>query len=74
MFSDANMTRVAVIVRSKAAGMSLEYIQAMLDGKAVDRRQVLTAHIQDLGQRMAEIARSRKMTLQALDCRPTTSP
>jgi hypothetical protein len=41
MFSDANMPRVAIIVRSKA-GMSLEHIQTMLDDKAADRREVLT--------------------------------
>ncbi|MGH3502876.1 MAG: MerR family transcriptional regulator [Nocardioidaceae bacterium] len=68
-FSDADVVRVAVIIRSKAAGMSLEQIHALLDGRAADRHQVLTAHLQDLDRRMDEMARFRQMTLHALDCR-----
>lgn len=63
------LVRVAVIVRSKAAGMSLEQIQVLLDAEAHDRHQVLEAHIADLDRRMAEMARSREMTLHALSCR-----
>jgi MerR family copper efflux transcriptional regulator len=68
-FGDAEVARVAVIIRSKAAGMSLEQIHTLLDGQAADRREVLTAHVQDLDRRMGEMARSRQMTLHALDCR-----
>ncbi|MGH3447826.1 MAG: MerR family transcriptional regulator [Nocardioidaceae bacterium] len=68
-FGDAEVTRVAVIIRSKAAGMTLDQIYALLDGRAADRREVLTAHVQDLDRRMAEMARSREMTLHTLDCR-----
>jgi DNA-binding transcriptional MerR regulator len=68
-FGDAEVTRVAVIVRSKSAGMSLEQIRTLLDGQAADRREVLTAHVQDLDRRMDEMTRSRQMTLHALDCR-----
>lgn len=68
-FGEAEVTRVAVIVRSKAAGMSLEQIHALLDGRGADRRRILAAHVQDLDRRMAEMARSRRMTLHALDCR-----
>ncbi|WP_125777095.1 MerR family transcriptional regulator [Antribacter gilvus] len=61
--------RVGVILRSKAAGMSLEQIRVMLDAGAADRHQVLQAHIDDLDRRMAEMAVSREMTLHALQCR-----
>jgi MerR family copper efflux transcriptional regulator len=68
-FGAAEVGRVAVIIRSKAAGMSLRQIHTLLDGRAADRRKVLTAHVQDLDRRMDEMARSRQMTLHALDCR-----
>lgn len=68
-FTDADVTRVAVVIRSKAAGMSLDQIRVLLDGKLAERRQVLTAHLEDLDRRMAEMDRSRHMTLHALDCR-----
>ena len=63
------LVRVAVIVRSKAAGMALDQILALLDAGAEGRREVLGAHIADLDRRMAEMARSREMTLHALECR-----
>jgi DNA-binding transcriptional MerR regulator len=68
-YGEAEVTRIAVIVRSKAAGMTLDQIHALLDGQAADRRAVLTAHVQDLDHRMNEMTRSRQMTLHALDCR-----
>lgn len=68
-FTDADVVRVAVITRSKAAGMSLEQVRALFDGQDADRREVLTAHVHDLDRRMDEMARSRRMTLHALDCR-----
>ncbi|MFD2796342.1 MerR family transcriptional regulator [Promicromonospora vindobonensis] len=61
--------RVATIMRSKAAGMSLEQIRVLLDGGAYDRHVILEAHIADLEQRMAEMELSREMTRHALGCR-----
>ncbi|MDR7381648.1 MerR family transcriptional regulator [Promicromonospora iranensis] len=61
--------RVATIIRSKAAGMSLEQIRVLLDGGAYDRHVILEAHIADLEQRMAEMELSREMTRHALECR-----
>lgn len=61
--------RVATIMRSKAAGMSLEQIRVMLDGGAYDRHVILEAHIADLEARMAEMAHSREMARHALECR-----
>ena len=64
-----DVVRVAVIMRSKAAGMSLHQIRLLLDASAEGRREVLEAHLADLDRRMAEMARSRDMTVHALDCR-----
>lgn len=68
-YREADITRVAVILRSKAAGMSLDQINALLDGEAPERHAVLEAHVRDLDQRMAEMVTSREMTLHALECR-----
>ena len=64
-----DVVRVATVIRSKAAGMSLEQIQVLLDGEAAGRHQVLEAHIADLDRRMEEMVRSRAMTEHALRCR-----
>ncbi|WP_244930588.1 MerR family transcriptional regulator [Nocardioides sp. W7] len=64
-----DLSRVAVIVRSKDSGMSLDQIAVLLDAESVDRHRVLQAHIDDLDRRMAEMERSREMTLHALRCR-----
>lgn len=63
------VVRVAIILRSKSAGMSLEQILVMLDAGADGRREVLGAHVADLDRRMAEMVRSREMTMHALECR-----
>lgn len=64
-----DLVRIAVIVRSKAAGMTLEQIAVMLDADAPERHRVLEDHITDLDRRMAEMRRSREMTEHALRCR-----
>lgn len=61
--------RVAAIVSSKAAGMSLDQIRSLLDAGADGRRQILTDHLTDLAARMAEMERSRHLTEHALECR-----
>jgi hypothetical protein len=63
------VVRVATVIRSKAAGMSLDQILVLLDSGAADRHQVLEAHIADLDRRMEEMRRSREMTEHALRCR-----
>ena len=64
-----DLVRIAVIRRSKAAGMTLEQVQVLLDAGALDRHRVLEAHIADLDRRMEEMRRSRAMTEHALQCR-----
>lgn len=68
-YTDDHLVRIAVIMRSKAAGMSLDQIGAMLDAEAPERHRVLEEHVADLERRMAEMERSREMTLHALRCR-----
>ena len=64
-----DVVRVAVVVRNKAAGMSLEQIRVLLDSGSADRHAVLQAHLDDLERRMEEMRRSREMTEHALRCR-----
>ena len=68
-YQEDDAYRIAVIVSSKAAGMSLEQIRSLLDAGADDRRQILTDHLADLAARMAEMERSRHLTEHALECR-----
>ena len=63
-----DLVRVAVIVRNKSAGMSLEQIGVLIDGESEGRQQVLEAHLRDLDERTRAIERSREMTEHALRC------
>lgn len=67
-YSDDDLVRIAVILRGKWAGMSLEQIRVLLDDRAPERHRVLEAHLADLAARMAEMERSRLMTEHALRC------
>ena len=64
-----DMVRIAIIQRSKTAGMTLEQIGSLLDSGSRARREVLAAHVADLDRRMEEMRRSREMTVHALECR-----
>lgn len=68
-YRESDAYRVAAILANKAAGMSLDQIRVLLDGSATDRRTILTAHLEELEQRIAAIERSQHMTEHALDCR-----
>jgi MerR family copper efflux transcriptional regulator len=63
-----DLVRVAVIQRSKAAGMSLDQIRTLLDSEARGRHEILEAHVADLDRRMEEMRISREMTLHAFSC------
>jgi MerR family copper efflux transcriptional regulator len=69
LYGQDDLVRIAVILRSKAAGMSLEQVGVLLDAGSADRHRVLEAHLADLDRRMAEMQRSREMTEHALRCR-----
>jgi len=60
--------RVAVILRSKAAGMSLDQIEHLLKRDMAGRHRVLQEHIDDLDRRMAEMRHSKAMAEHALRC------
>ena len=64
-----DMVRIAVIQRSKAAGMTLDQVRHLLDAGSSARHEVLAAHVADLDRRMEEMRRSREMTQHALRCR-----
>ena len=68
-YGEADAYRVAAIVSSKAAGMSLDQIRSLLDSEAADRHRILTDHLEDLAARVAEMERSRHLTQHALECR-----
>jgi len=69
LYGPDDVVRIAVILRNKAAGMSLEQIGVLLDQDARDRHAVLTDHVAELDRRMVELQRSRDMTEHALRCR-----
>lgn len=76
-FGRDDVTRIAVIQRSKAAGMTLEQIGNLLDAGAPGRHVLLEEHVAELDRRMEEVRVSREMTLHALSCRAhdvTTCP
>lgn len=63
-----DVVRIAVVVRNREAGMGLDQIRVLLDEDAPNRHQVLLDHVADLDRRMAEMDRSRAMTMHAFDC------
>ncbi|UYO96435.1 MerR family transcriptional regulator [Microbacterium sp. M28] len=67
-YGEDDIVRIAVIQRSKAAGMTLEQIGVLLDDGRSGRHEVLHAHLDDLDRRMEEMRRSREMTEHALRC------
>lgn len=68
-YDEDQIVRIAVIQRSKSAGMTLEQIGVMLDDGARERHQVLQQHLDDIDRRMEDMRRSREMTEHAMNCR-----
>lgn len=67
-YSRDDVVKVAVIQRSKAAGMSLDQIRMLMDSEARGRHELLEAHIADLDRRMEEMRQSREMAQHAFSC------
>jgi MerR family copper efflux transcriptional regulator len=68
-YGDDDLVRIAVILRSKAAGMTLDQIVLLLDDDHGPRRHaVLQEHLAELDRRMREMELSRAMTLHAFAC------
>lgn len=78
LYGDDDLVRIAVILRSKAAGMSLDQIAVLVDDDHGPKRHaVLQEHIADLDRRMQDMQRSREMTVHAFECKAhdiTTCP
>jgi MerR family copper efflux transcriptional regulator len=69
LYGDDDLVRIAVILRSKAAGMTLEQIAVLLDDDHGPKRHaILQEHIAELDRRMAEMQLSRAMTVHAFEC------
>lgn len=68
-YGQDEVVRIAVIQRSKAAGMTLEQIAVLLDDGSAGRHEVLQQHLDDLDRRMEDMRRSREMTEHAMGCR-----
>nr|WP_201468993.1 MerR family transcriptional regulator [Microbacterium hydrocarbonoxydans] len=68
-YGQDDVVRIAVIRRSKAAGMTLDQIAVLLDDGSAGRHEVLQQHLDDLDRRMEEMRRSREMTEHAMGCR-----
>ncbi|MBT2473580.1 MerR family transcriptional regulator [Microbacterium sp. ISL-103] len=68
-YGQDEVVRIAVIQRSKAAGMTLEQIAVLLDDGSAGRHEVLQRHLDDLDRRMEDMRRSREMTEHAMGCR-----
>lgn len=69
LYGDDDLVRIAVILRSKAAGMTLDQIVVLLDDDHGPKRHaVLKEHIADLDRRMKEMELSRAMTMHAFEC------
>lgn len=67
-YGEDEIVRIAVIQRSKAAGMTLEQIAILLDDGRRGRHEVLFAHLADLDRRMEEMRLSKEMTEHAVRC------
>jgi len=68
-YDEGQIVRIAVIQRSKSAGMTLAQIGVMLDDGARERHEVLRRHLDDIDRRMEDMRRSREMTEHAMNCR-----
>jgi len=68
-YNEDQIVRIAVIQRSKGAGMTLAQIGVMLDDGARERHEVLQQHLDDIDRRMEDMLRSRAMTEHAMNCR-----
>jgi MerR family copper efflux transcriptional regulator len=68
-YREWHLARVAMIIRCKEAGLSLDQIRAILDapnGQA--RRQLLREHRDELERRIAAIKASKEMVEHGIDC------
>ena len=69
-YTTRHIARVAMIVRGKAAGFSLEQLRDVLDARdAETRHALLQDHYAELERRIREIEASRTLLEHAMSCR-----
>ena len=69
LYGDDDLVRIAVILRAKAAGMTLDQVAVLLDDDHGPKRHaVLQEHIADLDRQMREMELSRAMAVHAFEC------
>ena len=69
VYSQDDVARLAAVVRSKEAGMSLDQVAVLLDGSQRERHELLEQHLAEIDRKVAELRRARAMTEHAFDCR-----
>ncbi len=69
LYTEDDVTRVAMIVRGKAAGFGLERLRDMFEAPGPERRrELLRAQHAELERRIREIEESKRLIEHALDC------
>lgn len=69
VYTDDQVVRVAMIVRSKSGGLSLTQMRDVLEpSTGAERRRILSEHLAELDQRIAEIQSSRAIIEHVLLC------
>ncbi|TDQ53779.1 MerR family transcriptional regulator [Actinorugispora endophytica] len=64
-----HLTRVALILRGKDAGLTLEQMRDVLDAPGgPDRRELLTVHLGELDARIARLQLARRIVEHAASC------
>jgi MerR family copper efflux transcriptional regulator len=68
-YTDADLTRVALILLAKRAGFGLRDIHALLEtGNPMDRPEILKRHVADLTDRIARATAAKELIEHALAC------
>lgn len=68
-YGEDDIARLAAVIRSKDAGMTLDQVAILLDGSQRDRHELLQAHVAQLDRQVAALQRARAMTEHAFSCR-----
>jgi len=68
-YGEDDVARLAAVVRSKEAGMSLEQVGVLLDGSQRQRHELLEAHLAELDRQVDALTRARAMSEHAFACR-----